>query len=151
MPNRKPTDCGSQFRLLEDPISPPIWRVVFPIINRKLKKVENSYEKRAMLKTGTCMANSSLAHLNPLGVVRQSATPMGMHQANKAVEIMPDTPATTRCCWREWLTDNADPSRPSRPPASRKKAMIRAPYFVAPLPSFTVFMAIQFSLLFPIR
>src|ERR1051326_3308082 len=51
MPNRKPTDCGSQFRLLEDPIFPPIWRVVFPIINRKLKKVENSYEKRAMLKT----------------------------------------------------------------------------------------------------
>src|SRR5262245_39501854 len=102
MPNRKPKDWGSRFRLLEDPTSPPIWRVVFPIINRKLKKVENSYEKRAMLKTGTCMANSSFAHLNPSGVVRQRAAPAGIHQANKAVESMPDTPARTQCCWTEW-------------------------------------------------
>jgi hypothetical protein len=73
-----------------------------------------------MLKTGTCMANGSLAHSNPLRVVRQSAAPMGMHQANKAAEITPGTPMT-------------------------------APYFVAPPPSFTVFMATQFSLPFPIR
>src|SRR5215469_17555585 len=102
MPNRKPNDWGGRFRLLEDPISPPIWRAVFPIIKRKLKKVENSYENRAMLNTGTCMANSSFAHLNPLGVVRQSATPATIHQANRTVESMPDTPARSRCCWTEW-------------------------------------------------
>jgi hypothetical protein len=37
----------------------------------------------------------------PVGVVRQSPAPMSMHQANKAVEIMPDIQATARRCWRE--------------------------------------------------
>lgn len=97
MPNRKPNDWGNRFRLLEDPIFPPMWRAVFPIITRKLKKVENSYEKRAMQNTGTCMANSNFAHLNPLGVARQSAAPVGMHQANKAVDRTPDIPARTWC------------------------------------------------------
>src|SRR5689334_10811325 len=120
-------------------------------MNLRLKNVENSYEKRPLLKTGTCMANSSLAQLNPLGVARQSARPTGRHQANQAVEIIPDTPSTARCCWKEWWTENADPKRPSRPPANRKKAMSLAPYLVAPFPSFAVFMPLQFSLLFPIR
>src|SRR5258708_21062976 len=92
MPKRNPTDWGSTFRLLEDPISAPIWRAVCPAITRKLKKVENSYETRPMLKTGTCIANSNFAHLNPLGLLRQRAKPVGIHQANKAFERMPEIP-----------------------------------------------------------
>jgi hypothetical protein len=97
MPNRKPNGWGNRFRLLEDPISPPIWWVVFPIITRRLKKVENSNEKRSMVKTGTCIANSSFAHFNPRALVRQTARPVSMHQANSPIESMPAIPAAT---WR---------------------------------------------------
>jgi len=90
IPNIKPRDWGDTSKLRDDPMSPPMCRLVLPIITRKLMQVENSYVNRATWKTGTCKASRILAYLNPRGVARQRATPVNMPHANNATEMTED-------------------------------------------------------------